>query len=187
MEKGKLFFLIAPPRAGKTTFCKEWVSKPDITVTGEPIDNTSFPMFTCEKLNFTVSKPRVIISGDEFRKAVHGHSYIKEAEELVFANMTTACRALINSGFDVLVDETNSTLTSIYRLLLVDIDAQAIWLDTPEDVCIERAIKTEKPYLVLPIKRICSQIRELKANWPNNFNIMRQQIIDRKTSDQVAI
>lgn len=180
MDKGKLYFLIAPPRAGKTTFCRDWLSYKEcsLVINSHPI------RFSLEHNKIT---PRVIISGDEFRKAVHGHAYIKEAEELVFANMTTACRALINTGFDVMVDETNSTLTSIYRLLLVDIDAIPLWIDTPENVCVKRARDTNKKYLIPPIKRICKQIEELRAGWPDNFNKLRQQIIERKTSDQVAV
>lgn len=180
--------MIAPPRSGKTTFAKKWVSKPEFRFECNIYDDPEriFPT-SYDEIDVIVTKPRVVVSGDEFRKAVHGHAYIKEAEELVFANMTTACRALINSGFDVLVDETNSTLTSIYRLLLVDIDATPIWLDVPEKTCIQRAIDTKRFYLLKPIQRICSQISELKAHWPDNFNKLRQQIIDRKTSDAVAV
>lgn len=179
--------MIAPPRAGKSTFAKNWVATPEVKNPHEVDENDGYFKFTIGNADFIVTRPRVVVCGDDFRKAVHGHAYIKEAEELVFANMTTACRALLNTGHDVLVDETNSTLTSIYRLLLVDIDAIPIWLDYNEEDCVRRATETGKAYLELPIRRICSQIRELKTHWPNNFNELRQKIIDRKTSDAVAV
>lgn len=179
--------MIAPPRSGKTTFAKKWVSRPDVRFEYENDEDSTYFPSAGEDIDVVVIRPNVVVSGDEFRKAVHGHAYIKEAEELVFANMTTACRALLNTGHDVLVDETNSTLTSIYRLLLVDIDATPIWLDFNEKDCVRRAAETGKAYLELPIRRICSQIRELKAGWPANFNELRQKILDRKTSDAVAI
>lgn len=149
MEKGSLYFTIGCPRSGKSTYADNWVKH---------------------------ETKRVILSGDSFRKAVHGHSFIKIAEELVWTHLSVAAKALLNRGFDVLIDETNSTLTSLYKIVTIDIDAQPIWIDTPVEVCLERAIATGKPYLEAPIRRIAKQIEELKAGWPQNFESLKEKI-----------
>ena len=159
-EKPMLCFLVGLPRAGKSTYCHDWI-----------------------KGAFPWQRPRVVISGDTFRKALHGHDYLPWAEGQVFASMDTAIRALMLSGFDVLVDETSTTQSTILRYLRIDIDAKPIFINTPVEACIERAIATNKPYLVEPIKRMNDQLQRLLPNWETTFERLKSIARSRHTQD----
>lgn len=176
--QGKLFFFIGLPRSGKTTRAKEWLRGDPLPVRGDDYD-----IFQA----YTVGRPRVVVSGDDFRKAVHGHSYIAEAEGLVFAHMDVAIKALLLGGFDVLVDETSTTESTIMRYLRADIDATPIWMDTPVEECVRRAMATGKEYLVGPIHRIARQMEELRKGWPDNFMQMKARVRYRKENDNDVV
>jgi len=180
--KPKLSFTIGLPRSGKSTFCEQWVQKRD----DKTVKGTMEAMASREYIIWN-RNPRVIVSGDSFRRALHGHSYINNAEGMVFASMDVAIKALLLSGHDVIVDETSTTKGTILRYLRIDINAEPIWIDTPAEVCKQRAIDTNKPYLLGPIDRMAAQLAELKADWPNNFERMKQYLLDRKENDVVAL
>ncbi len=171
-QKGKLFFAVGLPRSGKSSWCRTW--------SYEPVCHSSLHFYSWQK-------PRVVVSGDDFRRAIHGHAYIKEAEGLVFASMDIAAKALLFSGFDVIIDETSTTESSILRYLRIDMDAEPVFIDTPEAVCIERALATGKEYLVGPIQRMSRQLAELKKDWPATFERLKQSLRDRKDNDVVAL
>lgn len=158
--KTKLYYLIGPPRGSKTTFSRQW-----------------------EKEKTTPDEKRVVLSGDSFRKGVHGQIYIGEAEFFVFACMDAATRALLNDGYTVLIDETSSTLNTIERYLRIDIDAQPIWINTDENTCILRAINLKQDYLVPAIRRVSQQINELKIDFDKKIEKIKQKILERKKID----
>lgn len=141
---GKLWFTIGLPRSGKTTYCDEWVTDHD-------------------------HNRRVVVSGDAFRQALHGHAYIPEAEGVVFAHMDIAVRAFLLSGHDVIIDETATTEATILRYFRIDQEACPVWISTTAEVCIQRALDSNKPYLVDPINRMAQQLAKLKADYPGNF------------------
>lgn len=134
-KRGKLYFTMGLPKSGKSTYCNEWV------LNQSPANN-----------------PRVVISGDDFRAAITGREFQAESENLVFATMDTAIRALLNRGFDVIVDETSSTPETLRRYFRIDRLAIAVIFDTSEDVCILRAINDRQEYLIPHIKRIARQM-----------------------------
>lgn len=127
MKKGKLYFTVGLPRSSKSTFCNNWVKDRPMSV---------------------------IVSSDDIRLAMHGKRYEPLAETMVFAIKHVMIRALLNRGFDVIVDGTHSTEISIQRLLEIDENAMAIIFDTPKEVCIERAIATNQSDLIPAIERI---------------------------------
>lgn len=154
----KLYYLIGAPRSSKTTYAKQWQEE---------------------------DKKRVVLSGDSFRKGVHGQIYIGEAEFFVFACMDAATRALLNDGYTVLIDETSSTLNSIERYLRINIDAQPIWIDTPKETCIERAKTLKQEYLIPAIERVSKQIEELKEDFDNKIYKIKNKIIERQKTDYI--
>ena len=132
---GKLFFMISLPRAGKSTFAKDWVTRQ--------------PM-------------RVVVCGDTIRLALHGQRYNPLAETIVFGMQHVFIRSLLNDGYEVLFDDTNSSRISIQRLLEIDPNATPIFINTPVDVCKERAIKTGQLDLIKVIDRIDGNIRKIQ-------------------------
>lgn len=152
---GKLFFLIGIPRSGKSTYCEKWVDNPN-------------------------HKRRVIVSSDSIRMAMHGQRYEPLAETMVFAVKHIMIRSLLSKGFDVIVDGTHSTKISIQRLLEIDPNATPIFLQTPVEVCKERAIKTNQPDLIPVIDRIADNIDIIKTVGLNTFiSVIKKQIAKR--------
>lgn len=156
--KGTLYFCVGIARSGKSTACREW-------------------------LNTVGPRPRVIVSGDSVRQALHGGVFSPNAEGHVFATIDTMARALLLSGFDVIIDETSTTEATILRYLKIDPEAVPVWINTPTDVCIQRALVGNKPYLVEPIKRMASQLEKLKAEYPHNFLRMKEYVAMRQKQD----
>ncbi len=95
MTRGTLHFTIGLPRGGKSTFCDIWVREAKRCI-HEPhwSDPDSGPIVLENDL-----RSRVVISGDDFRLALHGHKYVPEAEgtELV-SNPNTGEKAPVQSG-----------------------------------------------------------------------------------------
>jgi predicted kinase len=131
--------MVSPSRAGKSTYCDEWVRQ-----------------------DHNAAYPRVIVCGDDIRKALHGEEYNVLSETVVFAIIHVTVRAFLNRGFDVIVDETSTSEISIRRLLEIDENAVAITLDTPKEVCIERALKNNQPYLIPVIERHFNNLEKIK-------------------------
>lgn len=182
---GRLYFMVGLPRSGKSSTAQLWLKGPFLPdPEGERPGHIKFNYLTD---GIEVVRPRAVVSGDDFRKAVHGHSYIAEAEGLVFSYMDVAIKALLLGGFDVLVDETSTTESTIMRYLRADLDAVPIWIDTPVDECIQRARATNKEFLIGPIYRISRQMDELRKGWPDNFQRMRDQVRYRKESDNAVV
>lgn len=169
--KGKLFFLQGRPRSGKGVWSQMWL-RHDITLPAQYYD--------------VLKTPRVVICGDDYREALYGRHYQIEAEGFVFACMDVSARAQLNAGRDVLIDETCSTEATLLRYLRLDINATPIWIDTPEEVCIQRAIDTNKPYLIEPIKRIGRQLEYLKKHWDETVHRLKMYLRDR-AEDDVAV
>lgn len=151
---GRLSFTVGLPRSGKSTFCNEWVR-----AAGE--------------------RPRVIVSGDDFRLAVYGDVYNRIGESFVFSTMDAAIRAHLLGGSDVLVDETATTTETLMRYLLLDIEAEPIFINTSSEICIERAIKTKQEYLIPVIQKLDRQLSELRKNWQETLDSVKARIIAR--------
>jgi predicted kinase len=166
---GRLFFLCGAPRSGKSTYCQKWLNNPS-SCCQNWIDDYVF------------SNPRVIVSGDSIRLATHGKRYNRLCEDSVFSTLHIMTRTLLISGFDVLVDETNTSKISIQRMLEIDNNAIAIVIDTPEDVCIERAISTNQLDLIPAIKRISKNLKIIKDDGGIHvfMNKILEEIKERK-------
>ena len=128
---GKLHFTMGLPRSGKSTFCKTWMYE----------------------------KPgRVVLSGDDFRMAIYDRRFQLVGEELVRASMITAARALVHAGHEVMIDETNTTYTSVRHILNIDKEAEAWIFMTDKDECIKRAINCGHDDLQPSIERMAENL-----------------------------
>lgn len=123
----KLLYCIGLPRSGKSTICTKWANEK--------------PM-------------RAIVNSDSIRLALTGRRYEPLAETQVFATKHVMIRALLERGFDVIVDGTHSTEISIKRILEIDINAKAIPVHCDIDDAKARAKATNQFDLDESIDRI---------------------------------
>lgn len=147
METGNLYFTIGLPRSGKSTECKDWLRKENDVNPGIRVGTFVHKLFG----HFDVDD-RVVVSPDRWRLAL-GHRYNWFAEPVVFSHIQIAIRGLL-MDYNVILDDTNTTPESIKRIYEVDPNAIAIPINTPVEICKERAIKTGQPDLVSVIDRM---------------------------------
>lgn len=127
----RLTILGGLPRSGKTTWCK---------------------------LN---RGQRVVISADDIRKLVYGQRFFGGGEALMWAIRGIMLENIMQQRVDIIIDETNTTAAR--RKPLIEL-AKKRWywiefihIDTPAEVCIERA-KAEGDDRIIPvIERMAGQ------------------------------
>ncbi len=115
IKKGSLYYLIGLPRSGKSTFCNNWIA---------------------EKPN------RIVLNADNFRLALHTKGYIHESEDMVNTVIFYSVKALLLSGYEVLVDDTHTRLESRYRW--DRIGGKQIYIDTPLEICLSRVVGSDE-------------------------------------------
>src|SRR4051812_504363 len=130
-----LTFAIGIARCGKSTYCSRWSQYL------EDWDQT-IPLIPGK------IKPRTIVCSDDIRVAVHGDRFNKEAEPFVWTVNTYMTKALLHRGFDVIIDGTNTTEDSIWRILNIEPSARYVLIDTPVEECERRALACDHNDLV---------------------------------------
>lgn len=131
--RGKLVVVVGLPRSGKSSFSRRWESE---------------------------NSGRVVVCADNIRKALHGHAYIGQAEEVVHSIYYTMIRTLLLQGYEVLADDTHTSISSLLKMCAIDLDFKAVHIDTDEETCIQRAHLTNQSYLEKPIRRLAEQFRK---------------------------
>lgn len=145
---------------------KKWLNRL-INFNGDKIED-------CLSYEFTTPNPRIVISGDSLRLALHGQVYAKEAEGYIACMMEVMGRAYLAEGYDVLWDETCTTKQSLERVFRLDRNAIPIWMHTSEEECIKRAKANNQEYLIPVIKRCEKQKKHLLLNWVE----IKEEILD---------
>lgn len=154
---GNLYFLIGLPRSGKSTIAKKWQNG-NINIVNH---NIEYNNVSC---NYN---PRIIVNADSIRLALHGQAYIQEAEEMIHTVKNLIIKTYLLMNYDILVDGTHTSQWSIEQLLKIRSDAEYLLIDTPVEVCKQRAIDTNKEYLLIPIERMAAQLSLLKDTYLN--------------------
>lgn len=152
--RGNLYFTCGLPHSGKSTFCNEWA-------------------------NSVGDKPKVVLAGDDFRLAMTGHVYLPHAEAHIFAVLDTAALALLNRGYDVLIDETATSDATVMRYLRLDINATPIFIKTPPEECKKRAILAGREYLLPVIDRLTPQFNRMFHNWQTIIPVLKAKVEHR--------
>ena len=114
--------------------------------------------------NNPVFHPRIVLEDDAIRKAITGDRWNAAAESQVYAIKYGMIRTLMVQGYDVLVDDTHTTKPSIQRLLEIDLKADFVYIDTPMQECMKRAIETDQSDLIEVIRRQYFNICSLTSN-----------------------
>jgi hypothetical protein len=179
--RGRLYFTVGLPQSGKSTFCNNWVNG-TLGVT-DVFAVTSVTMSLSGKVWSGPQRPRVVVGGDDFRHAVTGREFEAKSEAFVFAAMDAACHALLDRGFDVMVDDTATTEQTVERYLRIDPDAQSVFIDVDWKECISRAAQNNRQYLIATIHRQKDQLADLKADWPTTFARLKSKVEARSGQD----
>lgn len=167
MSKGNLTFLCGIPRSGKSTISNDWVNyKIEIK------DNQILSR------NNKDGNPRVVVNSDQIRLALHGQIFAQEAESMVHSIKMLNIRTYINAGYDVLADGTHTTLGSIKELLYIDSSAQYLLINTPIDVCLQRAKDCGQEYLITKgvIERMNNNLNLFRYNHKEIIDSLRQEV-----------
>lgn len=126
--ESQLSILIGLPRSGKTTFSKKW-----------RLEN----------------KNRVVVSGDAIRFGVYGERFKLEEEYKVREHFLVTIKALLHDGYEVLADETNTSVQHITDLSnLSKFPLKAYINYCPKEICIDRAKKCGQEDLIPSIERM---------------------------------
>lgn len=124
--KSKIICLIKSARAGGSTFAQKWLQESDPD-----------------------GFQRVVVNGDNIRLSLYNKRYCSNGEGFVHAIEEVMIRSLLmNENQKLLLDDTHTTKSSIKKVLQLDIDAEFIFIDTPKDVCYERARATNQEDLI---------------------------------------
>ncbi len=96
-----------------------------------------------------------VVSPDSIRLSMHGHEFIAAAEAFVWATATLMVKSLFEVGHHtVILDSTNTTKDRRVFWESKDWNREIHVFETPVETCLERAIATEKPFLVPVINRM---------------------------------
>ena len=130
---------------------------------------------TLKKLICTVGLPRSgkttwarqqgvpVVNPDSIRLAVHGQRFITEAEPYVWAIAKTMVSALFMAGHDtVILDATNTTASRRKEWISKKWITEFKHIQTPKEICIERAITENDEYIVPVIERMAAAFEEIK-------------------------
>lgn len=99
-----------------------------------------------------------IVNRDAIRLALHGQSFIVEAEPMVTAIEDYMVKSLFLAGHNtIVVDATHLKMEYINKWKKEDIDLKFMIFHTPIDECIKRAILTGKNYLIPIIEKMADE------------------------------
>ena len=167
-----LYYFMGCPRSGKSTLARQFLKYQLDFVDGKP-SNLREGMHEDDN-------PRVVINSDALRLAMHGQVWAGEAEGLVACIAEINARAFLNEGYDVLIDETNTSEASLIRIYRVardcKVEAVPVVMWTSPEVCKERAIKTKQEYLFPVIERCWKQLNDLRGEFESKINSIKKYL-----------
>lgn len=165
--KGKLYVLIGIARSGKSSIAKQWQNF-DVDIRCNTLIDRSMVKRGNEE------NSRVVVCADDIRLALHGQPFIQTAEGVVHTVKELMIKTLLIGGNDVLVDGTHTKLEYIKDLLYIDSTADFYIVDTPPEVCKERAKETNQEYLLPVIDRMHIQLSTWKNDAFNKIEELRK-------------
>jgi predicted kinase len=99
-----------------------------------------------------------VICPDEIRLALHGREFYPPAEGIVWGMAETVTRSLLAQGHKIIIDAVNNTLerrSKWYRLgEEYGANTGTVLIDTPAEVCRQRAMEAGKPHMEDVIARM---------------------------------
>jgi predicted kinase len=106
-----------------------------------------------------------IVETDSIRLVIHGTAWRVEAEPLVWATAKIMVESLFLAGHDdVILDATNHTLKRREEWSSEKWQMKYYVIDTPQEICIDRANRDGKFALVPVIKRMANDFEPIGGN-----------------------
>lgn len=103
-----------------------------------------------------------VVNADSIRLALHGQRYHPLAESFVFAIRECMVRSLFLAGHDIVIyDETNFSRATRDRMKSKNWESVYLVVDTPAEICKERAIATGQPDLLPVIDAMAARYEPL--------------------------
>lgn len=97
----------------------------------------------------------MLIESDAARLALHGQPFIQQSEDLIWASIKWMVRTGFLSGNkNIIIDCVNHTKYRRQAWISKNWKTEWIFVDTPVEVCIERAKATNQEYLISVIERM---------------------------------
>ena len=108
-----------------------------------------------------------VVNADAVRLALHGQRYLALAEPMVFAIRQIMVRALFGAGHQIVIyDDTNYSRAARDKMRSDEWDTYYIEVDTPPEICKERAVATGQPDLIPVIDAMWARREPLEADEP---------------------
>ena len=135
-KKPTVFIMVGLPRSGKSTYVEQYKGL------------------------------RAIISADQLRYIVYGQRFWGPGEDMMWTVRKIALKMLMEQGIDIMIDETNTTASR--RKPIIDLAkeygyyVEAVVIETPKDICIERAKAEGDDNLISVIERMAGQYESVQ-------------------------
>lgn len=165
MNNGQLYFLIGLPRSGKSTIAQKFLDGDSVGFFGNLKDVEGF----------RYSRPRVVLALDSFRKAVSGNRYNWWAEPSVYHSVDIAATALLQSNYNVLIDDTHTTPESWKRIFRVSPNAIYRIVEVGSCECKRRAAETGQNDLDEVIDRLANNLEKMQSG-ENSIEKIRSEV-----------
>lgn len=134
--KPNIYITIGASHSGKSTYAKKWKTE-------------------------ICNKPRVVVTTDNIRTAIHGDIYNRHAEPVVFAHKQIIIKTMLLEHYDTLVCGTHTGRESLRRILEIDENPIPIVFDVPLPILKERTKSTGQIHMIPVIERHYKQLQEL--------------------------
>lgn len=135
----------------------------------------------------SLGKKAIVLSEDTYRTALYGKPYLKECEMFLRGAIDLTAKALLIEGWEVILDDTHTSEHNLRRCLQIDMNASFSVVDTPINVCMERAIKHNQDYLIPVIRRCYNNLERIKEIGLNNMLDKIRADIDFEFSKQKGV
>jgi adenylate kinase family enzyme len=99
-----------------------------------------------------------IVNRDSVRLALHGMRFLPEAEQMVAAIVKIMVKALFLAGHsNIVLDECNQTVKRRREWFSDNWSTEFVYIDTPVEICQQRAIETGQEDLIPVITRMAKE------------------------------
>ena len=113
----------------------------------------------CGKTTWAKEQNIPIVSRDAIRLSLHGKPYLQEAENMITVIEDIMVKSLFLAGHDkVIIDATHTTEKRRERWKNNSWDIVLKTFSTSKNICIQRAINTDRKELIPVIERMAKQI-----------------------------
>ena len=106
----------------------------------------------------------VVLSADNLRYLVYNQRFWNDGEPLMWSLHSVILKMLLQQGNDIIIDETNTTPKRRQPIIKIAKDhgytVECVYITTPKEACLERAIKLNDDIIQPVIERMSNEFIE---------------------------